>query len=175
MKKINVFMVLVTLMAFLLSKKTEAQSLGDAKVYELDRISGDYEEVLDKVMSDKFPNLSYDLIQVIIKQAIQEFVKKQELVQIKNVGIDWEFKTVVSGVTMSTSKFTEGQAYLSPKLNQQVICNSQGNDTLKCETLEDNENRFTEVFKFTDNGAKLSYEVSSLAIDKSYTEHLHLL
>ena len=175
MKKINVFMVLVTLMAFFLSKKTEAQSLGDAKVYELDRISGDYEEVLDKVMSDKFPNLSDDLIQVIIKQAIQEFIKKQELVQIKNVGIDWEFKTVVSGVTMSTSKFTEGQAYLSPKLNQQVICNSEGNDTLKCETLEDNENRFTEVFKFTDNGAKLSYEVSSLAIDKSYTEHLHLL
>merc|ERR1719195_506380 len=102
-------------------------------------------------MSDKFPNLSDDLIQVIIKQAIQEFLKKQELVQIKNVGIDWEFKTVVSGVTMSTSKFTEGQAYLSPKLNQQVICNSEGNDTLKCETLEDNENRFIEVFKFTDN------------------------
>ena len=168
-------MVFVTLMAALLSKKTEAKSLGDTKVYKMDRISGDCEEVNVKILSDRFPSVSDDQIQHIAQQAIQIIEKSNSLVQIKTVGIDWEFKTVVSGVTMSTSKFTEGQAYLSPKLNQQVICNSQGNDTLKCETLEDNENRFTEVFKFTDNGAKLSYEVSSLAIEKSYTEHLHLL
>ena len=180
MKKINVFSaVFVTLMAALLSKKTEAKSLGDAKVYKMDRISGDYEEVIGKIMSDTFPFLSDDQIQVIIQQAIQIGVKPNNSVQIKTVGIDWEVKTVVSGLTMSTLKFTEGQAYLSSVLiqqDQQVTCISDDStSTLKCETIEDQENKFTYLYKLIDNGAKMSLEVSSSAIGKSYTEYYHRL
>ena len=175
MKKFNVFMVFVTLMAALLSKKTEAKSLGDTKVYKMDRISGDCEEVNVKILSDRFPSLSDDQIQHIAQQAIQISEKSNSLVQIKTVGIDWEFKTVVSGLTISTSKLSEGQAYLSPVLNRQIICISDDSTTLKCETLEDQENKFTYLYKFTDNGAKMSLEVSSSAIGKSCTEYYHLL
>ena len=103
-------------------------------------------------------------------------MKSNHVVQIKTVGKDWKVKTVVSGLTMSTLKFTEGQTYLSPVYNRKFICISDDDSTtLTCETLEDHENKFTEVYKFTDKGAKLSYEVSSSAIEKSYIEYLHLL
>ena len=55
MKKFNGFMVFVILMAALLAKKTEAKSLGAAKVYKPERISGNYEEVVGKILGDRFP------------------------------------------------------------------------------------------------------------------------
>ena len=106
-------------------------------------------------------------------------MKSNHVVQIKTVGKDWKVKTVVSGLTMSTLKFTEGEAYLSSALNQkdqQVTCISDDStSTLKCETLEDQENKFTYLYKLIDNGAKMSLEVSSSAIGKSYTEYYHRL
>ena len=63
MKKFNGFMVFVILMAALLAKKTEAKSLGAAKVYKPDKISGNYETVVGKILCDRFPLHSDDQIQ----------------------------------------------------------------------------------------------------------------
>ena len=92
-------------------------------------------------------------------------------------------KIFFSGGAISTVKFTEGQAYKLtslpvlnpiPLLNRVVICNSIADDTLKCESTQDQE-KVTAIYKFTNDGTKLTLETSIPGIDKSYTEFFHLL
>ena len=88
-------MVFVTLMA-LSPPETEAKSLG-AKIYKLDRISGDYEEVLGRILSHIYPTLSssHQFPQII---QMAESLSKECIMKIKTVGIDWEMSVVLKGM-----------------------------------------------------------------------------